>query len=192
MTTINLNKGQKVDLTKTNPGLTKVLAGLGWEQRTTDGAAFDLDASALLLDAEGKAVDGGQSFVFYNNPVSVCGALRTHGDNVTGEGEGDDEKISVDLTALDARVERIQFIVSIHEAAERNQNFGQVRDAYIRLVNEESDEELMRFDLSEDYSLETAVIMAELYRHNGEWKFNAIGQGYRDGLISILKEVGLA
>lgn len=192
MTAINLNKGQKVDLTKSNPGLNKILAGLGWDQRTTDGDAFDLDASALLLDADGKAVDGGLSFVFYNTPVSVCGAVRTHGDNLTGEGEGDDEKISVDLSVLDSKVERIQFVVSIHEAAERNQNFGQVRDAYIRLLNEETNEELMRFDLSEDYSLETAVVMAELYRHNGEWKFNAIGQGYRDGLISILKEVGLA
>lgn len=189
--TINLNKGQKIDLTKTNPGMTKVLAGLGWGKRTTDGAEFDLDASAILLNAEGKARSD-KDFIFYNVPVSACGSVKSNGDNRTGEGDGDDETISVDLSSLPSDVEKVQFIVSIHDAAERRQNFGQVQDAYIRVVNEASNEELMRFDLSEDYSLETSVIMAEMYRHNGEWKFNAIGQGFRDGLVAILKEAGLA
>lgn len=188
---INLNKGQKIDLTKSNPGLTKALAGLGWSKRTTDGADFDLDASVILLNAEGKGRSEAD-FIFYNNEVSACGAIKYHGDNRTGEGEGDDEKVSLDLANIPADVERVQFVVSIHQAAERNQNFGQVQNAYIRVVNEESSEELMRFDLSEDYSMETAVIMAELYRHNGEWKFNAVGQGYGEGLVAILKDAGLA
>lgn len=188
---INLNKGQKIDLTKTNPGLTKVLAGLSWKERATEGEAFDLDASVILLNAEGKA-RGEKDFIYYNNNTSVCGSVKTHGDNLTGSGEGDDEKVSLALNAIPEDVSRVQFVVSIHQAAERNQNFGQVQGASIHLDNEESGEELMRFDLSEDYSLETAVVMAELYRHNGEWKFNAVGQGYRDGLIAILKEAGLA
>ena len=188
---INLNKGKKIDLTKTNPGQAKVLAGLGWEKRTTDGQEFDLDASVIMLNAEGKA-RGEADFVYYNNPASACGSVKTHGDNRTGEGEGDDEKVSLELAGIPADVERIQFVVSIHEATERAQNFGRVKNAYINIRNEESGEELMRFDLSEDYSLETAVIMAELYRHNGEWKFNAVGQGYRNGLIEILKDAALA
>ncbi len=189
--TINLSKGQKIDLTKTNPGLTRVKAGLGWAKRTTDGEAFDLDASCILLKGDGKARDG-NDFIFYNLPTSACGSVKSSGDNRNGEGEGDDEVISIALSGVPSDIERIQFVVSIHEAEARSQNFGMVKDAYIQISNEETGDVLTRFDLSEDYSLETAVIMAELYRHNGEWKFNAVGQGYREGLIAILKDAGLA
>ncbi len=189
--TINLSKGQKIDLTKTNPGLSRVKAGLGWAKRSTDGEAFDLDASVIMLNAEGKGRNS-QDFIFYNNPTSVCGSVKSSGDNRNGEGEGDDEVVTITLAGVPDDVQRIQFSVSIHEAAARSQNFGMVKDAYIQISNDETGEVLTRFDLSEDYSLETAVIMAELYRHNGEWKFNAVGQGYRDGLIAILKDAGLA
>lgn len=189
--TINLSKGQKIDLTKTNPGLTRVKVGLGWAKRATDGDAFDLDASVILLNADGKGRDS-NDFIYYNNQNSTCGSVKSSGDNRNGEGEGDDEVISITLGGVPADIQRIQFSVSIHEAVARAQNFGMVKDAYIQISNEETGEVLTRFDLSEDYSLETAVIMAELYRHNGEWKFNAVGQGYRDGLIAILKDAGLA
>lgn len=165
--------------------------GLGWAKRATDGEAFDLDASVILLNADGKGRDS-NDFIYYNNQNSTCGSVKSSGDNRNGEGEGDDEVISITLGGVPTDIQRIQFSVSIHEAVARAQNFGMVKDAYIQISNEETGEVLTRFDLSEDYSLETAVIMAELYRHNGEWKFNAVGQGYRDGLIAILKDAGLA
>jgi tellurium resistance protein TerD len=188
---INLTKGQKIDLTKTNPGIALVRAGLGWAKRTTDGAEFDLDAGVILLNAEGKARNE-NDFIYYNNPVSPCSSIKANGDNRNGEGDGDDESVSLKLSDIPQDVARIQFTVSIHEAEERRQNFGMVKDAYITICNESTGEVLTRFDLSEDFSTETGVVMAELYRHNGEWKFNAVGQGYREGLIAILKDAGLA
>ena len=186
---ISLAKGQKIDLTKANPTLKKLLVGLGWKERATDGAAFDLDASVILLNAEGKALSD-KHFVFYGNPVSPDGA--THGDNKTGSGEGDNEKITIDLAAVAADVHRIQFQVSIHDAVERQQNFGMVSNTRVRFVDEETGAESHTFDPSEDFSTETCVVLAELYRHDGGWKINAIGQGYASGLVGVLAQAGLA
>lgn len=188
---INLSKGQKIDLTKTNPGLTKILVGLGWDTNKYDGGnEFDLDASAFLLDASGKAASDAD-FVFYGNQKHPSGSVESSGDNTTGAGEGDDEVIKVNLAAVPQSVEKIDFTVTIYDADKRNQNFGQVSNAYIRIVNEATGEELIRYDLSEDFSIETAVIAGELYRHNGEWKFNAVGSGYSGGLAALCADFGL-
>ncbi|MEK3911014.1 TerD family protein [Paenibacillus sp. FSL H7-0331] len=189
---ISLTKGQKIDLTKTNPGMTKVFIGLGWDTNKYDGGtAFDLDASVFTLNASGKA-GSEKDFIFYNNPKNENGSVVHTGDNKTGEGDGDDEQIKVDLAAVPANVEKISICITIHEAQERNQNFGQVSNAYARIVNEESNEELIRYDLGEDFSVETAIVVAELYRNNGEWKFSAIGSGYKDGLNGLVRDFGLA
>ncbi|MDR0804325.1 MAG: TerD family protein [Oscillospiraceae bacterium] len=189
---VSLKKGQKVDLTKTNPGLTKLYAGLGWDTNQYDGgAAFDLDAAAFLLGADGKAVSE-SDFIFYNNLKHASGSVIHLGDNLTGEGEGDDEEISVDLNLVPASIQKIAFTVTINEAQERGQNFGQVSNAYIRLVNENTKEELIRYDLAEDYSVETAVVVAELYRNGAEWKFNAIGAGYAGGLSALCGSFGIS
>jgi tellurium resistance protein TerD len=189
---ISLSKGQKIDLTKTNPGLTKVIVGLGWDTNKYDGGAdFDLDASAFCLDGAGKAQKE-TDFIFYNNPNNANGSVAHTGDNRTGEGEGDDEQLRVDLNAVPADIEKISFCITIHEGAERNQNFGQVSNAFARIVNEETGEELVRYDLGEDFSVETAIVVGELYRHNGEWKFSAVGSGYKDGLAGLIRDFGLS
>ena len=187
---ISLQKGGNVSLSKEAPGLTKMLIGLGWDVRATDGADFDLDGSAFLLNASGK-VRSDADFIFYNQPKSDNGAVAHQGDNRTGEGEGDDEVIEVDLATVPADVEKIAITVTIHDADARKQNFGQVSSAFIRCVNADSNVEIARFDLSEDASVETAMIFGEIYRHNGEWKFKAIGQGFKGGLGALAQHFGV-
>lgn len=188
---ISLSKGQKIDLTKTNPGLTKVLIGLGWDTNKYDGGKdFDLDASVFCLNASGKAASE-KDFIFYNNLQNSNGSILHTGDNLTGEGDGDDEQIKVDLANIPAEIEKLAFCITIHDAVERAQNFGQVTNAFVRIVSEDSGAELIRYDLGEDFSVETAVVVGELYRHGGEWKFNAIGSGYSDGLVGLCKDYGL-
>lgn len=191
MTTVSLSKGGNVSLTKTDPTMKKVLVGLGWDARSTDGQDFDLDASAFLIGANGKARSP-SDFVFYNNLKGANGAVEHTGDNRTGEGDGDDESLKVNLETMPADVAKIVFVVTIHDAEARQQNFGQVVGAFIRLVNEDSGNEIARFDLSEDASTETAMLFAEMYRHNGEWKFKAVGQGYKGGLSSVCAEYGIS
>ncbi|MEU6707960.1 TerD family protein [Streptomyces wuyuanensis] len=188
---VSLAKGGNVSLSKEAPGLSAVLVGLGWDVRTTTGTDFDLDASALLLDDSGKVGSNGH-FVFYNNLTSPDGSVQHTGDNLTGEGEGDDEQIKVDLAAVPADVTRIVFPVSIHDAEARSQSFGQVRNAFIRVVNQSGGAELARYDLSEDASTETAMVFGELYRNGDEWKFRAVGQGYASGLTGIVSDFGVA
>ncbi|HHP5493064.1 TPA: TerD family protein [Aeromonas veronii] len=190
-TVVSLSKGANVSLTKTDPSIKRVLVGLGWDARSTDGQDFDLDASAFLLSASGK-VRSPADFIFYNNLASVEGSVKHTGDNRTGEGDGDDESLKINLDLVPADVSKIVFVVTIHDAAARGQNFGQVSGAFIRLVNEDTQKEVTRYDLSEDASTETAMLFAELYRHNGEWKFKAIGQGYKGGLSSVCAEYGVS
>jgi tellurium resistance protein TerD len=171
---INLSKGVNVNLTKEAPALVKILVGLGWKPKATDGADFDLDATAILLNDQNK-ISNEKDFVFYNNKVSTCKSTYTEGDNLTGVGEGDDESLHVDLSKVPDTVSKIAFAVSIYHAAERKQNFGQVGDAYIRILNEETKEVIAQFDLDEDASAATTLIFGELYRNNGDWKFKAIG-----------------
>ncbi|MEZ0068192.1 tellurium resistance protein TerD [Streptacidiphilus sp. MAP12-20] len=187
---VSLSKGGNVSLSKEAPGLTAVLVALGWDVRTTTGADFDLDASAILLAATGK-VASDKDFVFYNNLKSDDGSVEHTGDNLTGEGEGDDEIVKVNLTAVPASVEKIVFPVSIYDAENRQQNFGQVRNAYIRVINQSGGGEIARYDLSEDASAETAMVFGELYRNGAEWKFRAIGQGYASGLRGIAQDFGV-
>ena len=188
---VSLSKGQKVDLTKTNPGLDQVLIGLGWDTNKYDGGFdFDLDAAAFLLNENGK-VSSDTDFVFYNNKVHESGAVVHQGDNLTGEGEGDDEQIQIVLSKVPANISKISFTVTINEADVRNQNFGQVSNAFIRVVDFATGNELIRYDLSEDFSIETAVVVAELYRHGGEWKFNAVGSGYQGGLRALCLDFGV-
>ncbi|MBN3928100.1 TerD family protein [Streptomyces verrucosisporus] len=187
---VSLSKGGNVSLTKEAPNLTAVIVGLGWDARTTTGTDFDLDASALLTSAEGKVVSD-RHFVFFNNLTSPDGSVEHTGDNLTGEGEGDDEVIKVNLAGVPAEVTKIVFPVSIYEAETRQQSFGQVRNAYIRVVNQADNKELARYDLSEDASTETAMVFGELYRHGAEWKFRAIGQGYASGLRGIAQDFGV-
>ncbi|MET7757538.1 TerD family protein [Streptomyces sp. NPDC005389] len=187
---VSLSKGGNVSLTKEAPGLTAVLVGLGWDVRTTTGTDYDLDASALLLNDTGKVVSD-RHFVFYNNLTSPDGSVEHTGDNLTGEGDGDDEAIKVDLAAVPADITKISFPVSIHDAENRGQSFGQVRNAFIRVVNQAGGAELARYDLSEDAATETAMIFGELYRHGAEWKFRAVGQGYASGLAGIAADFGV-
>nr|WP_315410480.1 TerD family protein [uncultured Selenomonas sp.] len=188
---ISLKKGQKVDLTKGNPGLSKLLIGLGWDTNKYDGGSdFDLDASAFLLGPNEK-VTSDADFVFYGNLKHASGGVEHTGDNLTGEGEGDDEQIKVDLSKVPASIDKIDFTVTIYEAEERKQNFGQVSNAFIRVVNEATGEELIRFDLGEDFSIETAVVVGRLYRQGPEWKFNAVGAGYSGGLGALGKAYGV-
>ena len=189
---ISLSKGQKVDLTKGRPGLSKIVIGLGWDVNKYDGQAdFDLDAAAFLLGPNGK-VTSDADFVFYNNPKHSSGSVQHMGDNRTGAGEGDNEVIRVDLAAVPAGIDKIDFTVTIHEAEERRQNFGQVSNAFIHVFDEAKGEELIRYDLGEDFSVETAVVVAELYRHAGEWKFNAIGSGFKGGLRALCLNFGVS
>jgi len=188
---INLQKGQRVALTKGNTGLNKLVVGLGWDTNTYDGGeAFDLDAAAFLLGENGTVVKD-TDFVFYNNLRHESGAVEHYGDNLTGEGEGDDERIKVELSRVPAAYQKIAFTVTIHDAGVRKQNFGQVHNAFIRIVNEVDGQELLRFDLGEDFSVETAVIFAEFYRHAGEWKFSAVGSGFQGGLETLCQHYGL-
>jgi tellurium resistance protein TerD len=187
---VNLTKGGNVSLTKQAPGLTAVVVGLGWDARTTDGAAFDLDASAIICNADGKALSD-QHFVFFNNLKSPDGAVEHTGDNVTGEGAGDDEQLKVNLSALPPEAARIVFPVSIYAGDTSGQTFGQVRNAFIRVVNQADNSELARYDLSEDASTETAMVFGELYRGTDEWKFRAVGQGYSSGLAGIARDFGV-
>nr|WP_314270369.1 TerD family protein [uncultured Kingella sp.] len=187
---ISLQKGGNVNLSKEAPGLSKILIGLGWDVRATDGADFDLDGSAFLLSASGK-VRSDADFVFYNQSKSDNGAVEHTGDNRTGAGDGDDEAIIINLPAVPADVEKIAITVTIHDADARRQNFGQVSSAFIRCVNADTNVEIARFDLSEDASVETAMIFGEVYRHNGEWKFKAIGQGFKGGLAALAQHFGV-
>lgn len=189
--TINLSKGQRIDLTKTNPGLTRVIIGLGWDTNRYDGGhAFDLDASAFLTDKNGKCTQD-LDFIFYNNLRHPSGSVEHTGDNRTGEGDGDDEQIRIDFSKVPANIERIAITVTIHDAEMRNQNFGQVSNAFARVINEDTNQELMRYDLGEDFSVETAVVICELYKHNGDWKFNAVGSGFSGGLAALCRNFGL-
>ena len=187
---LSLQKGGNLSLTKTDPSLTRIVVGLGWNPRATDGVDFDLDASAFLLNATGT-VRGEGDFIFYNQLKSPGGSVEHTGDNRTGAGAGDDEQIKVDLALVPADVDKVAFAVTIHEAADRGQNFGQVGGAFIRIINETTGEEVVRYDLAEDAGTETAMIFAELYRHNGEWKFRAIGQGYAGGLKPLAQGYGV-
>ena len=187
---LSLTKGGNLSLTKEAPGMTKVLVGLGWDARSTDGQDFDLDASAFLLKADGK-VRADSDFIFYNQLKSVDGSVEHTGDNRTGAGDGDDEAIKVDLSKVPADIDKIAFTVTIHEAETRRQSFGQVRNAFIRIVNQDSNVEVARYDLAEDASTETAMIFAELYRHGTEWKFRAVGQGFNGGLKPLAESYGL-
>lgn len=187
---ISLSKGQKVDLTKTNPGLTKVQIGLGWDVNKYDGGnSFDLDTAAFLLDSNGKVKDQ-SDFIFYGNLSHISGAVVHKGDNLTGGGDGDDEQILINLSKVPADVQKIDFTATIYQAEERRQNFGQVSNAYIRVMDD-SNKELIRYDLGEDFSIETAVVVGELYRNGSEWKFNAISSGFQGGLKALCANYGI-
>ncbi len=188
---VNLSKGQKVDLTKGNPGLNNILIGLGWDTNKYDGgSAFDLDTAAFLLSEDAK-VTSDADLVFYGNLKHASGGVAHLGDNLTGEGDGDDEQIILDLAKIPDNIAKVDFTVTIYEADERKQNFGQVGNAYIRVVDQASNTELVRFDLGEDFSVETAVVVGEIYRHNGEWKFNAVGSGFSGGLAALCQNFGI-
>lgn len=189
---VQLNKGGRLSLSKENPGLKKVQVGLGWDERQTDGETYDLDASAFILTASGK-VRTEADFIFYNNLKSVDTAVEHMGDNLTGGGDGDDEVIKLDFSILDqhADIEKIAIVVTIHNAANKNQNFGQIDNAFIRVVNDETGQEIVRFDLSEDYSVETAMVFGEIYKKNNEWRFSAVGQGFAGGLSAVCSRYGI-
>jgi tellurium resistance protein TerD len=187
---VSLNKGGNVSLSKEAPGLTAVIVGLGWDPRTTSGADFDLDASALMCNTGGKILSDGH-FVFFNNLTSPDGSVEHSGDNLTGGGDGDDEQIKINLAAIPAECDKVVFPVSIYEAESRGQNFGQVRNAFIRIVNQSGGTEITRYDLSEDASSETAMVFGELYRNGSDWKFRAVGQGYAAGLKGIALDFGV-
>ena len=187
---VSLTKGGNVSLSKEAPGLTNVIVGLGWDVRTTTGTDFDLDASAICVSADGKVLSD-KHFVFFNNLTTPDGTVEHTGDNLTGEGEGDDEQIKVNLAAMAPEVDKVVFPVSIYDADARSQSFGQVRNAFIRVVNANGDAELARYDLSEDASTETAMVFGELYRNGADWKFRAVGQGYASGLAGIARDYGV-
>jgi len=187
---VSLTKGGNVNLSKEAPGLNKISVGLGWDARATDGAAFDLDASAFLVKMDGK-VRTDSDFCFYNNKIVGDGAVQHMGDNTTGAGDGDDENVKVELSKVPGELDKIVFAVTIHEADARKQNFGQVSHAYIRIVNEDGGAEIARYDLSEDASIETAMIFAEIYRVGADWKFKAVGQGFAGGLGPLAASFGV-
>jgi len=187
---VSLTKGGNVNLSKEAPGLNKIAVGLGWDARATDGAAFDLDASAFLVKMDGK-VRSDSDFCFYNNKVVGNGAVQHMGDNTTGAGDGDDESVKVELSKVPSDLDKIVFAVTIHEADVRKQNFGQVNHAYIRIINEDGGAEIARYDLSEDASIETAMIFGEIYRVGADWKFKAVGQGFAGGLGPLAASFGV-
>ncbi len=188
---ISLQKGGNVNLSKEAPGLTQLTVGLGWDARSSDGAAFDIDSSAFLLKTDGK-VRADQDFIFYNNLKSTDGSVQHSGDNRTGVGEGDDETVRIDLSKVPPEVERIAVCVTIHDADSRRQNFGQVQKAFIRCVNSATNQEVARYDLSEDGSAETAMVFGEVYRNGADWKFKAVGQGYKGGLGALASSFGVS
>lgn len=187
---ISLQKGGNVSLSKTSPNLKNVLIGLGWDARSTSGDDFDLDASVFMVGPTGK-VRSDADFIFYNQLLSTCGSVEHTGDNRTGDGDGDDEAVKVVLDKIPSGIEKLVVAVTIHDAESKRQNFGMVSSAYIRLVNLDNDTEIVRFDLSEDASVETSMIFGEVYRHNGEWKFRAVGQGYAGGLYALATAHGI-
>lgn len=188
---IVLKKGQKIDLTKGNPSLTKITVGLGWDTNAYDGGYdFDLDASVFMVGKSGR-VEHDEDFIFYNNLKHPSGSVEHTGDNRTGEGDGDDESVVVDLPKVPDYIDKIAFTVTIYDAKARNQNFGQVSNSYVRVVDENNGSEVLRYDLGEDFSIETAIVVCEIYRYNGEWKFNAIGSGFEGGLEALCKNYGL-
>lgn len=187
---VSLSKGGNVSLSKVDPGMKNILIGLGWDVRATDGQDYDLDASVFLLSESGK-VRSDADFIFYNNLRSTDGAIEHTGDNRTGEGDGDDESVKIHLDKISADVAKMVFVVTIHDAQARKQSFGQVEGAFIRLVNDDTNIEVARYDLTEDASTETAMLFGELYRHNNEWKFRAVGQGYAGGLSSVCAQYGI-
>jgi len=189
--TVSLAKGGNVSLSKEAPGLTSISIGLGWDARTTTGTDFDLDASAILVDTAGKVLSD-KHFIFFNNKTSPDGSVEHAGDNLTGQGDGDDETIKVNLLAVPAEVDRIVFPVSVYDGEARSQGFGQVRNAFIRVINNAGGAEITRYDLSEDASTETAMLFGELYRNGVEWKFRAVGQGYSTGLSGIARDFGVS
>jgi len=187
---VSLTKGGNISLSKTDPTLKNLIVGLGWDARPTDGADFDLDASAFMIKEDGK-VRSDNDFIFYNQTKSACGSVEHTGDNRTGAGDGDDESLVVLLDKVPADIQRIVFVVTIHEAETRKQNFGQVSHAFVRVVNKDSNSEVARYDLSEDASIETAMIFGEIYKHGAEWKFKAVGQGYAGGLAALARQYGI-
>ena len=186
-----LSKGGNVSLSKEAPGLKNIIVGLGWDPRATDGKEFDLDASVFVCGENGK-VRSDADFVFYNNKVGADGAVEHQGDNRSGEGEGDDEQVRIDLSKVPADVKKLAFAVTIHEAESRAQNFGMVSNAFMRVANADGENELARYDLSEDYSIETAMVFGEVYRHGDEWKFKAVGQGFGGGLGPLATSFGVS
>ncbi|ASN53179.1 MULTISPECIES: TerD family protein [Sinomonas] len=190
MASLSLSKGSNLSLTKADPGLTRAMVGLGWDPRTTAGEAFDLDASALLVTARGK-VRSNDDFIFYNQLTAADGSVVHQGDNRTGVGEGDDEQILIDLSKVAADIEKVVIVVSIDQAEARRQNFGMVRGAFCRVVNDETGDEVVRYDLTEDAASETCMIFSEIYRHGSEWKFRAVGQGYATGLRGVATDFGI-
>lgn len=187
---INLSKGAKVNLSKEAPGLKKIMFGLGWDcNKYSGGDDFDLDASCFLVNVMGRTTADG--FIFYNNLIGPNKCVIHQGDNRTGEGEGDDEQIYIDLDLIPENIDKIAITVTIDAADQRHQNFGMVSNAYCRLVNTETDKEEIRFNLGEDFSVETAIVVGEVYRHNGDWKFNAVGQGFSGGLLALCRNYGL-
>lgn len=187
---VSLSKGGNVNLSKEAPGLSAISVGLGWDTRVTDGAAFDLDASAFLLKVDGK-VRADSDFIFYNNKIGAGGSVEHSGDNTTGAGEGDDETVKMNLAQIPTEIDKVVFSVTIHEAEARKQNFGQVSKAFIRVVNQANNQEIARYDLSEDASTETAMIFGEVYRSGGDWKFKAVGQGFAGGLGPLARSFGV-
>lgn len=187
---VSLTKGGNISLSKTDPTLKNLIIGLGWDARPTDGADFDLDASAFMVKEDGK-VRSDSDFIFYNQTKSACGSIEHTGDNRTGAGDGDDESVIVLLDKIPADIQRVVFVVTIHDAEARKQNFGQVSKAYVRVVNKDSSSEVARYDLSEDASIETAMVFGEIYKHGAEWKFKAVGQGYAGGLAALARQYGI-
>lgn len=188
---INLSKGQKVSLTKGNPGLKNIMIGLGWDVNAFDsGADFDLDAACFMADDSGRCPSE-KEFIFYGNLEHSSGAVKHMGDNLTGGGDGDDEQIMIDLSLMPENISKIAFTVTIYDADNRRQNFGQVSNSFIRVVDQATGEEIVRYDLGEDFSIETAIVVGELYRNNGEWKFNAIGSGFQGGLAALCGHYGI-
>ena len=187
---VSLSKGGNVSLSKEAPGLKNVVVGLGWDPRATDGQEFDLDASVFVCGESGK-VRSDVDFIFYNNKTGADGSIEHMGDNRTGEGEGDDEQVKIDLSKVPADIKKLAFAVTIHDAEARKQNFGMVGGAFMRVVNAEGDKELARYDLGEDFALEAAVIFGEVYRHGDEWKFKAVGQGFNGGLGPLASSFGV-
>ncbi len=187
---VSLTKGGNVSLSKEAPGLTNVVVGLGWDARTTTGVEYDLDASVIVAGADGRVLSD-KHFIFFNTKVSPDGTIEHTGDNLTGEGEGDDEQVKVNLAGMAAEADKIVFMVSIYEGDTKGQSFGQVRNAFIRVVNAADNKELARYDLSEDASTETAMVFGEVYRNGSDWKFRAVGQGYASGLTGIARDYGV-